>query len=123
VILVDTSVWVEFFRGIKSENTARLISEIEHGNVIACSFVFAELMQGARDEAEVKRVSDVMQWLPSADERDVAVEAGRLSFQHKLYSKGVGLLDAVILAAALRGRHELWTLDKRLEEVWRSIRV
>ena len=47
----------------------------------------------------------------------VWIEAGRYSGEHKLVSKGVGLIDAVIIIAATRSNAKVWTLDRKLLRV------
>jgi hypothetical protein len=52
--------------------------------------------------------------LPHVDENNNFIEAGRISYQHKLFSKGVGLIDCCILAIAQHHHLEIWSLDKKL---------
>lgn len=114
MILVDTSVWIEFLKKTDPDIDLRLSMYIENGQVGALSLVFGELLQGVRDEREEKLILELWKHLPKIDESQLFIEAGKLSYRHKLFSKGVGLIDACILAAALRDGHEIWTLDKKL---------
>ncbi len=51
MILVDTSVWIEFFRG-REPVAAALEEHIEAGAVPLHALVFAELLQGCKSAAE-----------------------------------------------------------------------
>lgn len=87
---------------------------IENGQVGALSLVFGELLQGVRDEREEKLILELWKHLPKIDGSQLFIEAGKISYRYKLFSKGVGLIDACILAVALRDGYEVWTLDKKL---------
>ncbi len=50
-LIVDTSVWIEFFRGQADYHDA-LLPLIEQGKVLALECIFGELLQGARGERE-----------------------------------------------------------------------
>jgi predicted nucleic acid-binding protein len=47
MILVDTSVWIEFLRQNNESIELALVREMENGNVIALSPIFGELLEGA----------------------------------------------------------------------------
>lgn len=56
MILVDTSVWIDFFRGVDSWETARLISAIEDEDVGICGPILMEIRQGLKSEKAVKEI-------------------------------------------------------------------
>jgi hypothetical protein len=52
-ILVDTSVWVDFFRGAETEQVEKLEGYIgQREDLCACGFVLAEVLQGIREEKQ-----------------------------------------------------------------------
>jgi len=116
MILVDTSVWIEFLRGKNKEIGRGLLVQLNQRNVLAASPVFGELLQGVKDARERAIILTYWHNLPKEDEQQLMVEAGKLSADYKLFGKGVGLIDCAILSLAIKGRHFLWTLDKRLGE-------
>ena len=59
--------------------------------------------------------------IPSVDESGLFLRAGILSNQHKLYAKGVGLVDCYIMAVCLENELTLWTNDKKLQAAYQSI--
>lgn len=118
MILVDTSVWIDYFR-VASRATDELVAYyMDSGQVIALSPVFGELLQGVRDQREEKIVLDHWRNLPKVDESNLFIEAGRLSFQYNLFSTGVGLIDCYILAAAKVHKLEILSLDKKLQRAY-----
>ena len=116
MVLADTSVWVEFLRGRPPyrEGLSRLLKE---GKVLAVEPVFAELLQGARDDRERVLLLEYWDNLPKPDVPDLWIMAGETSGRHRWTSKGVGLVDAAILTAARRTSSSLWTLDVRLKSL------
>ena len=111
MILVDTSVWIEHFRSAGSILT-QLLSD---GEVLGHPFVLGELALGNLQQREVL-LSDLRE-LPQAA---VASDEEVLQFvDHQvLFGRGIGYVDAHLLAAArLTAGSKLWTHDRRLRAV------
>ena len=120
MIIVDTSVWIDFLRG--DEDIKHLFTRIlKKRYVISLSAVFGELIQGVRNNREMEIILGFWHNLPKIDEQNLFVEAGHLSNEHGLILKGVGLIDYYILAAALQTNAEIWTLDRKLNQTIDSI--
>ncbi|HNA80019.1 MAG TPA: PIN domain-containing protein [Turneriella sp.] len=113
MILPDTSVWIEFFRG-RNPFLPVLRRHLELGNVLALDLVFGELLQGARDNREVKVLNDYYQALPQVRSADLFVTAGNLSYKEKAYSRGVGLIDLALICAARESRAKIWSRDRKM---------
>lgn len=122
MIIVDTSVWIEYLKGRNEEITHALRPRLQNRKVVAISAVFGELLQGVKNKREREIIQDFWKSLPHVDETDLFIEAGYIANEYKLHSKGVGLIDGYILSAALRHDLPIWTLDKKLDrvidEVW-----
>ena len=116
MIVVDTSIWIEFLKA-KSPLFSRLKEQLEQQQVLALGCVFGELLQGARDHEEKNILTQYWRNLPKIEETGLWIDAGILSFQNKFFSKGVGLIDAFLLAAARKHKAAIWTLDKKLKSV------
>ena len=57
MILVDTSVWIDFFRGVESWETARLAGALKANEDIAiCGPVLMEIRQGIASDKGVKDI-------------------------------------------------------------------
>lgn len=121
MILVDTSVWIEFFRG--NQEFFKLAELMEAQQVVTIGCIFAELLQGARSQKEVVVLMDYWANLPKLAEEQLWVEAGLLSCQNKYYAQGVGLIDLAILTATRKNQCRLWTLDKKLQNIMQSSEV
>ena len=55
-ILVDTSVWIDLFRGRRTPQVARLEGLVGREELIIGDLTLAEILQGMRDERDVARV-------------------------------------------------------------------
>jgi predicted nucleic acid-binding protein len=114
LILADTSIWIEFLKQTDFEGNQRFLECLDSLSVVAISAVFGELLQGVRNDKEEKVILEYWNALPKIDEQNLFIEAGKISHQHKLYNKGVGLIDCYIIAAARLNKLEIWSLDKKL---------
>jgi hypothetical protein len=111
VILVDTSVWIEHLRA----GSARLAGLLLESEVLAHPFVVGELACGhLRNRREILALLDR---LPAARvARDT--ELRYFIEQKQLMGRGIGFVDAhVLAAAALTPGSLLWTADRRLAEI------
>jgi predicted nucleic acid-binding protein len=115
-LIVDTTVWIEFFRG-KLDYHQRLLPLIEAGQVLALQCVFGELLQGARTERERAVIERFWQALPEAEVPGLFLLAGRLASIERYAQKGVGVIDATIVASARRLKARVWSLDRKLNAV------
>lgn len=52
MILVDTSVWIDYLNGVRSKHTDALDSGIVEGIVAMGDLIFLEILQGIRDDRE-----------------------------------------------------------------------
>jgi predicted nucleic acid-binding protein len=107
MLLADTSVWVNHLRRGEPDLAQALVDD----RVFMHPFVLGELACG-----NLQRRSDILsdlQQLPLA----VSAEDGEvMKFldHHRLYGKGIGWIEAHLLASAALTRCFLWTLDARL---------
>lgn len=113
MILCDTSIWIEFFRG--NEPYFETVSTLlEKGNVLGLECIFGEILQGVKGKQERSIVLECWHALPKFQETGLWLEAGEYSTIHVLPARGVGLIDAAIAVATLKSSALLWTLDKKL---------
>jgi hypothetical protein len=115
-IIVDTSIWVEFLKGNQLYFSS-LQDLLENQNVLVIDCIFAELLQGAKDKRERGIILSYWNNLPKVEIPDLYINAGIYSSEHKLTSKGIGLIDSVILISCYHYKTKLWTLDKKLQNV------
>jgi predicted nucleic acid-binding protein len=113
VIVVDTSVWIEYLKAVEPIFT-RMRLLLEDGQVIANECVFAELMQGAKEKRERNIISEYWHNLSKYTNDGIFLKAGTESSLNKWFDKGVGIIDCAILMYARERKSQIWTLDKKL---------
>ena len=76
--------------------------------------IAAELLQGAKSKREVKIIKGYWENLFKETKDDLIVQAGEFSYENKLIDKGIGLIDSIIITAAINSHSKLWTRDKKI---------
>lgn len=107
-VLVDTSVWVDYFR----RGNDVLIDLLELDLVMTHPLVLGEIACGTPpNRAQTLLDLDGLQQTQQASVREMMAFVER---EH-LFGLGCGLVDMLLLASAMMTPGvELWTLDKRL---------
>ncbi len=116
MILVDTSVWIEFFRG-KEPYFTKLKELIESSDVLAHEVVFGELLQGCKNKAELNLILEYWESLTNIVSNGSFIQAGKLSFEDKHLGKGIGIIDSILINETKQKNLKIWTLDKKILKV------
>ena len=107
-VLIDTSVWRRYFSG---EASVRLLGDLldEDGVVLVHPFVVGEMVLGGLSTRE----EELILRLPSAA---TVPHEEVLDFvrRRRLARRGIGWVDAHLLASALVSSSVLWTIDSAL---------
>jgi predicted nucleic acid-binding protein len=116
MVLVDTSVWVDHFRG----DNAPLVNLLNQGLVAVHPFVIGELACGNLHNR--KEILSLLKALPQAEK---ASDDEILFFIEKnsLRGKGLGLIDVHLLASAQLSDHLFWTKDRRLHDIAKKLNL
>ena len=111
MIILDTSVWIEFLR--KNEKYFDPISQmLTKMDVLAVEVVFGELLQGVKNRREEDIILEYWKHLPKIDnDTEIIISAGIYSHKNKLIDKGVGIIDSTIIMHGIKTGSKIWTLD------------
>jgi predicted nucleic acid-binding protein len=115
-VIVDTSVWRKYLGGVSSARTLGQL--LDEDAVLLHPFVLGELTLGGLSDREgllFRRLPGV----PIADHADVL---GFVS-ERRLERKGIGWVDAHLLASTLLADARLWSTDRALTAAARSLGV
>lgn len=115
-VLVDTSAWVAYFRGLDPARSA-VLALLQEGRALRCGPVELELRQGLR-RSEADSVLSLWRGLAplQVEEIDFA-SAGDLLIELRSRGVTVPALDALIACLAVRREVPLLTLDKHFAAV------
>ncbi|MFI4914813.1 MAG: VapC toxin family PIN domain ribonuclease, partial [Steroidobacterales bacterium] len=60
MVLVDTSVWVDYFNGIDTRSVVRLDQLLGSGSILTGDLILAELLQGFAKDADYRRARTLL---------------------------------------------------------------
>ena len=115
MVLVDSSVWIDHLRS----RNAKLQTLLTTGLVLCHPMIVGELAMGTLRRRNAFLAD--LRLLPSAT---VAGDEEVLDYvqRHHLFGRGIGYIDVHLLAATrLSPGSRLWTRDRRLHTVARSL--
>ena len=119
IVLVDTSVWIRFLSN-RAPYAAELDGLLSRDEVSGHDFVFGELLIGDKGgRRQLLAAYERMHQAPMVPHADV-VEFVR---DRQLHGRGIGWIDAHLLASTLVGRLRLWTTDPRLATLAKELGI
>lgn len=123
-ILVDTSVWADFFNGHPSAEAAVLAAWIREGADIAtCGLILAEVLQGLRSDqsvADIRAALGGMCWLTP---QEPATYLDAASLFRKLRQRGVTVrstIDCLLVCLAEQNGAFILAKDRDIRQILES---
>ncbi|PKN72859.1 MAG: VapC toxin family PIN domain ribonuclease [Deltaproteobacteria bacterium HGW-Deltaproteobacteria-10] len=116
MVLVDTSVWISHLRYGNTD----LATLLNNGWVLCHPLIVGELACGnLKDRADILSFLQLLPMSIEAEHEEV------LSFieNSSLMGKGIGYVDAHLIASAVLTGISIWTLDKKLAQVAESLHI
>lgn len=116
MVLVDTSVWVSHLR----DGNAELATLLNNGKVLCHLLIVGELACGnLKDRAVILSFLRLLPMCIEAEHEEV------LSFieNNRIMGKGIGYVDAQLVASSVLTGVPIWTLDKKLAQVADSLHI
>ena len=108
-VVVDSSVWIEFFRG---RDFPALEEALAEGRVLVPPLVVAELVSGATSRADAKKVADLVRDLELVETpREHWIRVGELRRRLRGRGLSVSTPDAHVAQCALDVRGVLLSAD------------
>jgi tRNA(fMet)-specific endonuclease VapC len=116
-ILVDTTIWIEFFRG-RSKIGDRLESLLMENAVWTCGIVMFEVLQGIKLEGEKNKILGVLAGLPYVEmTKKLWQSASELSIVLKKNGIDLPLSDIFIAAIAIENDLSVYTIDNHFTQI------
>ncbi len=115
-ILIDTSAWIEYFRGSKE------VAEIVHDKnlYLACIVgpIITELIQGLKTENEKDVLASALESIPQLSINDQDwVDAGKTGAVLRKKGFTVPLADLIIYTLASNNKCSIYTADKHFQMI------
>jgi predicted nucleic acid-binding protein len=118
MIIVDTSVWIEFLRNKDSNISNHLKQLLRSGKVAITGMILAEILQGIKNPGEAAAVKKSFESLPFIEiKKEVWQLAGETSASLRKKGITIPLSDIIIGVIAAGEKHEIFTLDSHFEKI------
>lgn len=117
-VLIDTSVWIEYFRGKNRSLILQVNDLIAQRRIRNLSIITAELIRGCLHSRELDAVKDRMDLIPHYAMEDACWQkVGLFSYQLARRGVSVGMVDASIAYFSIREKAYLLSLDKDFRKI------
>jgi len=115
MIVVDTSAWIDYVRGIDAPHTNLLDRELDNSCIITGDLIIAEFLQGFRSEREYEDAKKMMDRLEYHDlvGKEIALQAAR-NFR-RMRKCGITVrktVDVIIATFCIENGYELLHNDR-----------
>jgi predicted nucleic acid-binding protein len=116
-VLVDSSVWVDYFNG-QGHTVKTLNSLIRSRRIVICGQIRQEVLQGSRDEKAFAKLEKQMSlWESAAEESNDFTEAARIFARLRWKGITVPPADCLIAALAIRKNLTLYSNDSDFDQI------
>ncbi|MGH8287396.1 MAG: type II toxin-antitoxin system VapC family toxin [Steroidobacteraceae bacterium] len=124
MVLVDTSVWVDYFNGVASPEANLLDRLLGTGRPLIGDLILAEVLQGFTRDSDFRRARRLLLDLPYVDlvGRDVALAAA--AHFRALRARGITVrktIDVLIGTYCILAGHELLHSDRDFDALERHL--
>lgn len=115
MVIVDTTVWIDYLRGSTTEQTAWLDRELDRQRIGLTDLILCEVLQGVREDSAVARVQrELCKFLIySTGGTRLAIAAARNHRVLRNHGRTVRkTIDCLIATFCLEGGHALLHCDR-----------
>ena len=122
MILVDSSVWIDYFNGVAGPETNRLDRMLASEPVLTGDIILTEVLQGFDDEADFRRARTLLTRLPFEPMlgRQVALQSA--ANYRRLRRQGITVrktIDVMIATFCILNNHALLHRDRDFDPMER----
>jgi len=115
VVIVDSSVWIDFLKGVTTPETQWLDLRLDHDPVALTTLILAEVLQGLRDDREASAVEAELRKFEIVELHDVALAVEAAGHYRRLRQRGHTVrktIDLLIATYCVREDHQLLHRDR-----------
>ena len=115
MILVDTSVWIDYFNGVKNPQTDLLDASIVQGSVVMGDLIFLEILQGIRSDNDYQQTKKSLLSLHQYEMFGQSMAAKCADNYRALRKKGITIrktADIIIATFCMENSIPLLFLDR-----------
>lgn len=120
MIVVDTSVWIDYFNGVASPHTDLLDQLLSRERLVIGDIILTEVLQGFRRDTDFRQAQallDTLEFRPMLG-REIALLSAKN--YRKLRRAGVTVrktIDVIIGSFCVQNRHRLLHTDRDFDQI------
>lgn len=103
-VLVDISVWIDFFNGVDCEQVFAFQKLLNEGRVCLCPTVYQEILQGIKDDTQFQNIKQTLGFFDVLQSDFPLLQDTAVNLYRALRKKGITIRkanDCLIAACAL----------------------
>ena len=115
VILVDSSVWIDYFNGVPTRETDLLDSYLGIEPLLTGDLILTEVLQGFREDRDVRRAKSALETLTFQPMVGREIALASAQNYRKLHALGLTVrktIDVIIATFCIDGGHRLLHCDR-----------
>ena len=115
MVIVDTTVWVDYLRGVQNPETDWLNVELDRQRLGLTDLILCEVLQGIRDDVSFSRVQRELQKFEVVETGGVELAVAAARNFRRLRQRGHTVrktIDCLIATLCLRDGHSLLHRDR-----------
>lgn len=117
-VLIDTSVWIDFFRKKDSKLIEKIAVLLEKQRAAYTGIIALELINGAKSPKELQALHDAFDTMEKIDEREQTYfNAGGIGYELARKGHTSGVVDLLIAQIAIENNIALMTFDEHFKVI------
>ncbi len=117
-VLIDTSVWVDFFRGKDSRLIEQVGGLLKAGKAVYTGIIALELINGAKGNKELQALHDAFDTMDKVNEQETTcVSAGKMGYEIARKGNTMSVVDLLIARIAIENDISLMTFDEHFKTI------
>ncbi|MCL4491816.1 MAG: PIN domain-containing protein [Nitrospirae bacterium] len=117
-VVVDTSIWIAFFRGKDFGLTERIATLLKSGRAVYTGIIALELINGAKGQKELQILYDAFDSMPCIPASEITcLHAGKLGYELARKGHTLSTVDLLIAQTAIENNLFLMTYDEHFNVI------
>ena len=121
MIVVDTTVWIDFLEARNTQYDRKLKALIEDGTSVGLTdLIYGEILQGIRDDAKFSQIREMLQAFPILRVRGLRTFEHAAAIYRACRKRGLTIrstIDCIIAATCIESGAELYHNDRDFETI------
>jgi predicted nucleic acid-binding protein len=121
-VLVDTSVWVDFFNGADDSKEAKILHFLIDDNydICICPTIYQEILQGIKDDKVFVEIKDILNSFRLLDTEIMNITCHSIELYRSLRKKGITIRksnDCLIASYAILNNVPVFHKDRDFDQI------